>query len=80
MALDQYSNFSNGADRCTGGGPGLVTQTLSILGPNTSNNPYIANMVVPGGIDHPTVAVCPALNPVVLSLVPKAVGVGTPSM
>lgn len=77
IALDEYGNFSNGGDRCTGGGgPGRVQQTLSIRGPTASNNPFITNTAVPGGIDSPTATIRPALNQVVLSLVPKTAGVG----
>ena len=77
MALDEYGNFSNGGDRFTGGGgSGLVPQTLSIRGPTTSSNPFITNTAVPGGIDNPTATIRPALNQMVLSLVPKTVGVG----
>lgn len=77
IALDEYGNFSNGGDRCTGGGgPGLVAQTLSIRGPTTSSNPFITNTAVPGGIDSPTASTRPALNQVVVNLVPKVAGVG----
>jgi uncharacterized repeat protein (TIGR01451 family) len=77
IALDEFGNFSNGADRCTGGaGPGRAPDTLSIRGPTTASNPFIANSAVPGGIDNPAVTVRPALNQAVISLVPKVGTVG----
>ena len=73
IAVDEYGNFSNGGDRCTGGGgPGRVPQTLSIRGPSTSSNPFVTNTLVPGGIDNPTSVTRPTLNQVVVTLVPSS--------
>jgi uncharacterized repeat protein (TIGR01451 family) len=77
IALDEWGNFSNSGDRCTGGGgPGRVPETLSIRGPTTSSNPFITNTLVPGSIDNPGVATRPGLNQVVMSLVPRVGTVG----
>jgi uncharacterized repeat protein (TIGR01451 family) len=77
IALDEWGNFSNSADRCTGGGgPGRVPETLSIRGPTTSSNPFITNTLVPGSIDNPGLTTRPGLNQVVISLVPKVGTVG----
>ena len=73
IAMDEYGNFSNGGDRCTGGGgPGRVPQTLSIRGPSTSSNPFITNTLVPGNIDNPANVTRPTLNQVVVTLVPSS--------
>lgn len=77
LALDEYGNFSHPQDGCAGGGgPGQTPQALVLRGPTSSNNPFITHTAVPGGVDKPLAQVRPTPGQVVLSMLPKPVGVG----
>ncbi len=73
IGLDEYGNFST-ADRCTSGGPGFSPETLVIRGPVGTGNPYVAGMVVPGGVDVPGVSTRPAARTVLVTLMPQGTG------
>src|SRR5579871_1378913 len=74
VGLDEYGNFSNPADHCLVGGPGRMPESLVIRGPQSSNNPYVTGVLVPGGIDDPHVASRPSPKTMLVTLTPAAVG------
>ncbi|WP_411877976.1 hypothetical protein [Polaromonas sp. YR568] len=77
LALDEYGNFSSPADNCSGGGgPGAAPQALVLRGPVAAGNPFIAHAAMPGNVDQPAAAARPATRQVVMTLSPKAAGVG----
>ena len=77
LALDEYGNFSSPADNCSGGGgPGGAPQALVLRGPVAAGNPFIAHAAMPGNVDQPTATARPVPRQVVMTLSPKAAGVG----
>lgn len=77
LALDEYGNFSSPADNCSGGGgPGGAPQALVLRGPVAAGNPFIAHAAMPGNVDQPAAAARPVARQVVMTLSPKAAGVG----
>jgi hypothetical protein len=77
LALDEYGNFSNPADNCSGGGgPGGAAQALVLRGPVTASNPFIAHAAMPGKVDNAAATARPVLRQVVMTLSPKTAGVG----
>ena len=74
VGLDEYGNFSNPGDHCSHGGPGRTPESLVIRGPESSGNPYVTGVLVPGGIDNPHVASRPSPKTVLVTLTPAAVG------
>src|SRR5579862_725015 len=73
IGLDEYGNFSNPSDHCSNGGPGRTPESLVIRGPESSGNPYVTGVLVPGGIDNPHVASRPSPKTVLVTLTPAAV-------
>ena len=77
LALDEYGNFSSPADACSGGGgPGGAPQALVLRGPVAAGNPFIAHAAMPGNVDQPAATARPVARQVVMTLSPKAAGVG----
>ena len=76
IALDEYGNFSNPADKCgaASGGPGAQPDRLVIRGPLTANNAFVANSAVAGGIDFPGAASRPGADTVLVVLTPAGAG------
>lgn len=71
VGLDEYGNFSNPGDKCTGGGgPGRTRESLVIRGPQTSSNPWVDTTPISGGIDNPLAAARPSPKTVLLILTP----------
>lgn len=72
IGLDEFGNFSNPNDNCTSpsGGPGRTPESLVIRGPESSTNPWVTTVAVPGGIDNPHVATRPSPKTVILILTP----------
>jgi len=73
IGLDEYGNFST-ANHCTSGGPGFSPETLVIRGPVSTGNPYVAGMIVPGGVDVPGVGTRPPARTVLVTLMPQGTG------
>jgi hypothetical protein len=73
IGLDEFGNFSN-ANRCTSGGPGFTPQAVVIRGPVGTGNPYIAGIVIPGGLDVPRVSTRPPARTVLVTLLPQGTG------
>jgi hypothetical protein len=72
LGLDEFGNFSNPKDACSGGGgPGNTPQALALRGPASSGNPFLAQAAVPGGIDRPQSAQRQAAGQVMLTILPK---------
>jgi uncharacterized repeat protein (TIGR01451 family) len=78
IGLDEYGNFSNPADNCHNGGPGLRPDTLVIRGPyaNVPANPYVTGTAISGGIDNPGVSTRPSEKTVLLIMEPVTPGSG----
>lgn len=76
VALDEYGNFSNPADKCgaASGGPGRIQDSLVLRGPLSANNLYITGVPIAGGVDDPGVATRPGARTVLLTLTPATVG------
>ncbi|MGH8491785.1 MAG: hypothetical protein ACRERR_01580 [Moraxellaceae bacterium] len=60
IAFDEFGNFSNAADRCKSGGPGAVSDAVTIRGPGNyttggvgTNYAYVTHGVAPTSIDCP---------------------------
>ena len=73
IGLDEYGNFSTG-NRCTSGGPAFSPESLVIRGPVGTGNPYVTGIVVPGGVDVPTVTTRPPARTVLVTLMPQGTG------
>jgi Domain of unknown function DUF11/Bacterial lectin len=73
IGLDEYGNFST-ANHCTSGGPGFAPESLVIRGPVGTGNPYVTGIVVPGGIDVPSVSTRPSARTVLVTLMPEGTG------
>jgi hypothetical protein len=73
IGLDEYGNFST-ANHCTSGGPGFAPDSLVIRGPVGTGNPYVAGMVVPGGVDVPGAGTRPPARTVLVTLMPEGTG------
>ena len=76
IALDEYGNFSNPADKCgaASGGPGFAPESLVIRGPLSAHNAYVTGVPVAGGIDNPGVSVRPSPKTVIVTMTPAATG------
>jgi uncharacterized repeat protein (TIGR01451 family) len=73
IGLDEYGNFSTG-DRCTSGGPAFSPESLVVRGPVATGNPYVTGIVVPGGVDVPSVSTRPPARTVLVTLMPQGTG------
>jgi uncharacterized repeat protein (TIGR01451 family) len=73
IGLDEYGNFST-ANHCTSGGPGFAPESLVIRGPVGTGNPYVTGIVVPGGLDVPSVSTRPPARTVLVTLMPEGTG------
>ncbi len=76
VALDEYGNFSNPADKCgaASGGPGLVLDSLVLRGPLSASNQYVTGVPIAGGVDDAGVGTRPSPRTVLVTLTPAAVG------
>lgn len=61
IAFDEFGNFSNSGDRCKSGGPGAVSDAVTIRGPGNyttgtvgTNYAYVTHGVAPTSIDCPS--------------------------
>jgi len=73
IGLDEYGNFST-ANHCISAGPGFAPESLVIRGPVGTGNPYVAGMVVPGGVDVPGASTRPPPRTVLVTLMPEGIG------
>ena len=75
LALDEYGNFSHPQDGCAGGGgPGNRPQTLTLRGPASAGNPFVAQASTGGALDSPGSAIRGVATDVAIHLQPRATG------
>jgi len=73
IGLDEYGNFST-TNHCATAGPGFSPNSLVIRGPVGTGNPYVTGIVVPGGVDVPSVSTRPPARTVLVTLMPEGTG------